>query len=161
MKIQLLIILTPLLLFNIGCNSQQKNSEVQLNRAQQRFEVKKIEVTEQTRGTNRIITFIPGSKITSVNGSESVTVLSAADWGNIVKQAEMIDLPKISTLESPTEGRATDRALASAIIITTSKETFTSSSFDAGIPPKELEGLYKLLVDRNSPKSKLPKRDVR
>ncbi|WP_153398714.1 hypothetical protein [Chryseobacterium vaccae] len=161
MKFGFLIILTPLLLFNVSCNSQQKSSDIQLNTVQKNFDIKKIEVTERTRGTNRITTFIPGSKITSVNGSESVAVLSAADWNAMVKQAEMIDLSKISTLKSPTQGRATDRALASAVIITTSKEIFTSSSFDAGMPPKELEGLYKILVDKSSSKSKPPKRDFR
>lgn len=159
MKFRLLVILTPLLLFDISCDSRQKSAAGQLDTIQRSSDVKKIEVTEQTRGTNRIITFIQGSKITSVNGSESVVTLSSADWNNIIKQIGLIDLTKISTLQSPTEGRATDRALASAIIITTGKETFTSSSFDAGIPPKELEGLYRILIDRTKPK--IPKRDFR
>jgi len=159
MKFRLLVILTLLLLFDISCNSQQKSSVGQLNTVQKSSDIKKIEVTERTRGTNRIITFIPGSKITSVNGSESVATLSSTDWNNIIKQVGLIDLSKISTLQSPTEGRATDRALASAIIITTGKETFRSSSFDAGIPPKELEGLYRILIDRTKPK--IPKRDFR
>ncbi|MFC3159528.1 hypothetical protein [Chryseobacterium arachidis] len=100
---------------------------------------------EQTRGTNRIITFSSGSIITSLNENISKSELSSSDWENMVNQASLIDLLKMSSYNSPTTGRFSDRALSSTIIITSNGNTYESSAFDAGIPPKELDGLYQLL----------------
>ncbi|MCT2561064.1 hypothetical protein [Chryseobacterium herbae] len=123
--------------------------------------MEKIEVTEQTRGTNRIITFTPDSKTTSVNGNVSVDVLSAAAWENIVKQAEVIDLDKIASLKSPSEGRFGDRAFASSILITVDGKTYESSTFDSGVPPKELEPLYRELFKGIKGKQKPSGKEIR
>lgn len=143
------ILLIPLLLSSVNCTSQQKKPDVEKTEtAQKKSTVKKVEIRERTRGTNRIITFIPGSKITSLNGNVTTSVLAASDWKKIVKQAGMIDLSAIASLQAPTNGSATDRALASVITVTTDDGVYKSSSFDSGIPPKELENLYWSLVDR-------------
>lgn len=149
MKIHL-ILLISLGLANITCTSQQKTekNENNLTNFQKTQKIDKIELKEQTRGTNRIITFDSGSIITSLNENITKSELSSADWENIVKQANLIDLSKISTYESPTTGRFSDRALASTIIITSNGSTYQSSTFDAGIPPKELEGLYNVLQSK-------------
>jgi hypothetical protein len=135
------------MLCNVNCTSQQKgNSDaVALNAVQKKSKIEKIEIKEQARGTDRLITFIPNSKTTSLNGNVSVSALSPLDWASIVKQTELIDLDKIASLKSPSEGRFTDRALISSVLITVGGKTYESSSFDAGIPPKELENLYKEL----------------
>ncbi|WP_223607118.1 hypothetical protein [Chryseobacterium sp. OSA05B] len=160
---KLLIVIIPLILSNANCTSQQKRSSdtISSNGVQKKSKIEKIEITEQTRGTNRLISFTPGSKTTSVNGTISVDVLSAAAWESIVKQAELIDLYKIASFKSPSEGRFGDRALASTILITTGGKTYESSTFDSGVPPKELESLYRELFKEIKSKQKFSGKDVR
>jgi len=144
------ILLISLSLLNITCTSQQKTEKNNnnLTNTEKKQKIDKIELKEQTRGTNRIITFNPGLISTSLNENITKSELLSSDWENIVKQVNLIDLSKISTYEAPTTGRYSDSALASTIIITSDGKTYQSSSFDAGIPPKELEGLYQLLQSK-------------
>lgn len=145
-----LISLISLGLINITCISQQKTDKTEnnLTNIQKKQKIDKIELKEQTRGTNRIFTFDQNSIITSLNENVTKSELSSSDWENIVKQASLIDLSKISSYESPTTGRFSDRALSSAIIIISDGKTYESNTFDAGIPPKELEGLYNALQSK-------------
>lgn len=134
----------------INCTSQKKleykNNDLTLKQTKT---IEKIELREQTRGTNRIFTFEPLSSSISLNGNVNKTELSPAAWKSIADQASLIDLSKISMFEAPTTGRYSDSALSSTIIITSAGKTYESSSFDAGIPPKELEGLYQLLKGKS------------
>ncbi|KQT30885.1 hypothetical protein ASG22_19515 [Chryseobacterium sp. Leaf405] len=150
MRKQIITSLIILVSLNLSCTPQQKTEkpENNLNNFQKKHKIDKIELKEQTRGTNRIITFNPGSISTSLNENITKSELLSSDWENIVKQVNLIDLSKISTYKAPTTGRYSDRALASTIIITSDGKTYQSSSFDAGIPPKELEGLYNLLQSK-------------
>lgn len=143
-----LIISTTL---NLNCKTQQKQENINNNSAklQKEQKIEKIELTEQTRGINRIITFTPSSKTVSLNGSHTKAELTSSEWENINKTAGSLDLSKISSYQAPTTGRFSDRALASTIAITSNGTTYTSASFDAGTPPKELEGLYILLQDKS------------
>ncbi|WP_131707626.1 hypothetical protein [Chryseobacterium angstadtii] len=156
MNYKLLIALIPLVLCHMNCTSQQKGSSdaITSNGVQKKTKIQKVEITEQTRGTNRLITFTPGSKTTSVNGNVSVDVLSAAAWESIVKQAEMVNLDKISSLAAPSEGRFGDRAFASTILITADGKVYESSTFDSGVPPKELDSLYRELFKEIKGKQK-------
>lgn len=144
MKSLILPISFIFLLININCNHQSKNESTspKTESSSQQSKIEKIQLTEQTRGSNTIITYTPASKVSSYNGEESNSPMSASEWGKITKQAEAIDLSKISTLQSPTTDRYTDRALIATIIITSNGTTYTSASFDSGKPPKELEELY-------------------
>lgn len=130
--------------FNVSCNSQKstENKSVVLN---QKNAIEKIELTEQTRGTNKTTTFTPTSIIVLLNGNSKTSDLSDSRWKDIIKQATIIDLDKLPSYQSTTTGRFSDKALSSTIIITYKGKTFQSSGFDAGIPPKELEALYQLL----------------
>ena len=130
--------------FNVSCNSQKstENKSVVLN---QKNAIEKIELTEQTRGTNKTTTFTPTSIIVLLNGNSKTSDLSDNRWKDIIKQATIIDLDKLPSYQSTTTGRFSDKALSSTIIITYKGKTFQSSGFDAGIPPKELEALYQLL----------------
>lgn len=150
MKVNTLLLIS-LNLVNITCISQQKTEKSENNSStyQKTNEIDKIELKEQTRGTNRSITFDTGSIITSLNENISKSEISSSEWENIVKQASLIDLSKIASYESPTTGRFSDSALASTIIITSNGKNYQSASFDAGIPPKELEGLYRLLKSKS------------
>ena len=148
------IIQTTLIIFlctTVQCNTQEKIKKTDDHTVitQKKQKISRIELKEQTRGTNRSITFDAGSIITSLNENISKSEISSSEWENIVKQASLIDLSKIASYESPTTGRFSDRALASTIIITSNGKTYQSASFDAGIPPKELEGLYRLLKSKS------------
>ncbi|KQM62022.1 hypothetical protein [Chryseobacterium sp. Leaf201] len=148
------IIQTTLIIFlctTVQCNTQEKIKKTDDHTVitQKKQKISRIELKEQTRGTNRSITFDAGSIITSLNENISKSEISSSEWENIVKQTSLIDLSKIASYESPTTGRFSDRALASTIIITSNGKTYQSASFDAGIPPKELEGLYRLLKSKS------------
>jgi len=138
-------------LLNVKCNSQNNSSGLtgQIKSHKNKSGIQKIELTERTRGTNRIFTFEPASLNISLNGTATQRALSPADWENVTKQAALINVSKISTYTAPTTGRYSDSALASTIIITAAGKTYESSSFDAEIPPKELEGLYQLLKGKS------------
>lgn len=138
-----LILITPLIL-NISCLSK-KNDLLVVNSISTKNEnqiIKKIELTEKTRGTNRIFTFTKNLLSKDINGKKTTSTLSSLQWKNILQITEMIDLQKISTYKSPTTGRYSDAALASTIIITIDDEKYYSSDFDEGKAPKELEALY-------------------
>jgi hypothetical protein len=143
--------ITAIIIFSIaitGSCSSQKNKENDQNKsvtANQSYDIEKIELTEQTRGTDRKITFIPKSITVLLNGNSKVSDLSDSNWKSIAKEASLIDLNKLASYQSSTTGRFSDRALSSTITITYKGKTFRSSGFDAGIPPKELEALYQLL----------------
>jgi len=138
-------------LLNVKCNSQNNYSGLtgQIKSHKNKSGIQKIELTERTRGTNRIFTFEPASLNIYLNGTATQRALSPADWENVTKQAALINVSKISTYTAPTTGRYSDSALASTIIITAAGKTYESSSFDAEIPPKELEGLYQLLKGKS------------
>lgn len=134
-------------LVNIKCTSQNNSTDkINNSKFNKRFgQIEKIQLTERTRGTDRIFTFEPASLTIYLNGTNTREALSTARWEDIIKQTSLVDLSKISTYTAPTTGRYSDSALSSTIIITSAGKTYKSSSFDAGIPPKELEGLYQLL----------------
>lgn len=134
-------------LINIKCIShnnsiKSKNDTITNNKNDQ---IGKIELREFTRGTNRVIIYKKDSLITNFNGINSQSEISKSYWENIIRQVNLLNLSKISTYESSTTKRFSDGALSSIITITLGDKTYRSSSFDAGIPPKELEGLYQLL----------------
>ncbi len=150
MKINVIFLLICCLA-NIKCISQNNSTDtVNNSKINQRFgQIEKIELTERTRGTDRVFTFESASLNISLNGTTTLKELSKANWDEIIKQASLIDLSKISTYTAPTTGRYSDSALSSTIIITSAGKTYESASFDEGIPPKELEGLYLLLKGKS------------
>ncbi|SMO95811.1 hypothetical protein SAMN06265171_11581 [Chryseobacterium rhizoplanae] len=155
MKIQFIIINIIAILSTIGCVNQNKNNinSKNLTKSEKQQKIEKIELTERTRGNNRSIVYTPTLISATLNGDSTQTTMSLSEWENISRQAEALNLSKISDLQSPTTGRYTDRALAATIIITSNGVTYTSATFDAGIPPKELEALYNTL---QKPRQKKP-----
>lgn len=155
MKLQI-ILLVLFSLINCKCISQKKENKENRVTSKNVTQIEKIELREQTRGTNRLITFTKDAVTTYLNGNPSTSQISAADWESISKQAALLDLSKISTYESSTTKRFSDGALASSITVTANGKTFSSTGFDAGIPPKELEGLYNVLKGKSGSITKLP-----
>ncbi|KIC64602.1 hypothetical protein [Chryseobacterium taiwanense] len=136
------IILSFLIILSSSCSVHNNTS--QLNNIK-RKKIDKIELKEQTRGTNRSFTFNSEYLITVLNENTSNSKVSSSDWENIEKQINLIELSKISSFTAPTTGHYSDQALASTIIVTSNGKTYQSVSFDAGNPPKELAHLYKIL----------------
>jgi hypothetical protein len=141
--ILLLILLTSI---SIMCTPQKEPENKTI--AIINDKIQKVELKEQTRGTNRIITFEPDILSISLNDDVEKLDLSKAEWQNISKQISLINLQEISLYESPTQERFSDRALSSSIIIFSNGKTYESKTFDAGKPPTELEGLYLLLKNK-------------
>lgn len=142
MKLKIVLIISA---FMSVCCISQKKTNISEAKSVTIQKIEKFEITERTRGTNRIITFIPDSKIISINGNITTTPLSSDEWKNITESANSIELSKISSFSSPTTDRYSDKALSSTITIFTNGKEYTSSVFDAGKPPKELDTLYKKL----------------
>lgn len=144
------LIITFFILLNMGCNSQKfPDKDENITAVQQKkHDIDKIELREQSRGISRSFTFSPYALSAVVNGETIQSEIPAEDWKNIAEQAKRISLSEISSYNSSTTGRFSDRALSSTIIITSGKQVFESSSFDEKIPPKELEGLYQLLKNK-------------
>ncbi len=113
--------------------------------ADSRTMIQKIELTEKTRGTHRLIIFTENSLTIILNGNKTTLPLSSSNWKYIFQDAEPIALEKISSYKSPTTKRYSDAALTSKIIITVNDKTYNSADFDSGKPPKELEALYTTL----------------
>ncbi|MFP3833938.1 hypothetical protein [Chryseobacterium sp. SIMBA_028] len=148
MKGQLPLILVFSTLLSISCTSQQKteiNKNISTSNVQT-LKIEKIELKEQTRGTRRFVTFTPNSKIVSLNGEVTTFPLSSNEWKKITEQINQIELSKISALQSPTAARFSDGALSATVLITVDGQTYISSSFDSGTPPKELEKLYMVIT---------------
>ena len=131
MKINIIFLLICCLA-NIKCISQNNSTDtINNSKINKRFgQIEKIELTERTRGTDRVFTFESASLNISLNGTNTLKELSKANWEDIIKQASLIDLSKISTYTAPTTGRYSDGALSSSIIITSAGKTYESSSFD-------------------------------
>lgn len=138
-------LITPILIIS-GCDSQQKNNHYKIQQEKQ-LKTERIELTEQTRGTNRIFTFSSKSKTISLNGIVTTSDINPSEWQTLEKEIEDVNLSKISELKSPTTDRYTDKALISRITITSNEGNYQSPDFDAGKPPVELQNLYKKLQE--------------
>ena len=59
---------------------------------------------------------------------------------------QKIDLKSLSSLKDPTQKRFYDGAPIATLSFTNEKDTFTSSEFDGGFPPKEIEAFVNELI---------------
>lgn len=143
MNIQLIIFNILLITSATSCvHKTNSENNTTVTTAVQQQKIEQIQLAERTRGFSKSIVFTPSLKTTNNNEDIVNTKVSPAEWQAVSKLAENLDLSKISDLQSPTTGRHSDRAMAASIIITSNGKEYTSSSFDAGHPPKELEALY-------------------
>lgn len=143
MNIQLILFNILLITSATSCvHKTNSENSTTVTTAVQQQKIEQIQLAERTRGFSKSIVFTPSLKTTNNNEDIVNTKVSPAEWQAVSKLAENLDLSKISDLQSPTTGRHSDRAMAASIIITSNGKEYTSSSFDAGHPPKELEALY-------------------
>jgi heat shock protein HslJ len=90
------------------------------------------------------------SVVTSFNGrgepTRTARATQSSEWTALAASLKEVDLSKISTLESPTNKRATDAAPFGSIIITTKDSTYTSAGFDGKNPHDMLKPLMEEIV---------------
>ncbi|KUJ50432.1 hypothetical protein [Chryseobacterium sp. JAH] len=150
MKILTSVLLSFLTMIFTSCNLPKKNSADPASSVGTKnlaAKIEKIELTEQSRGVNRLYTFTKKEKTTTLNGSSSTLAMPVSEWDKICTEVNLLNLTTIENLESPTTGRFSDAALSSDIVIYIDGKTYHSASFDAGIPNEKLKALYNALKD--------------
>ena len=119
----------------LSCSAQEKNKK----------EVFKISYKAETRGSFIIIHFKDSSLVLKSTSADKSVVLSNAEVINIQNIASKIKLSEIGALIAPSNERYKDAALTGSFIILKNDTSYTSSNFDHGNPPKELQELYNIL----------------
>lgn len=133
----------------VGCNSQIKNDS-NVNKTKSSAEkqtIEKVELTQNTRGTNIRTTFTATTIIQEHNGKTTISAIPSTQWNDILAQAKLLDLKNIGEYKSQSTLRYSDRALAATIRITSGGSVYTSGTFDDGRPPVELEVLYQKMTN--------------
>jgi len=124
------------------CKTQQVNSS----------NITSVTMEARTRGYSEVITASPGGlyaqEITSLIENSSFSKnLDHNESSKLIDLLDKIPLLRVPDLESPSDGRHSDRALYVYMIFTTIDGTVTeSASFDRGNPPPELSALVDWLV---------------
>ena len=82
------------------------------------------------------------------NGTNNQNPVKIADkdWQNITELVSKVNLDGLAELKSPTEKRFYDGAAIANLSITKNDQTYQSSDFDNGFPPKEIEELVKKIT---------------
>lgn len=97
-----------------------------------------------------IVTVTKDSVITTFNGRGTPTraarATQPAEWSALFKSLEGVDLAAISTLEAPTNKRATDAAPFGTLVVTTKDSAYTSATFDGKNPHEMLAPLMNEMV---------------
>jgi hypothetical protein len=140
----------------------QKNSEKQSSKTEilnnqetekQQDQVYTIKYSAMSRGIFKEIT-INNETISvqkSRNSKPEIQPIKEDLWREIVANIEPIDLESLEKLEAPTGKRLYDAAAHATLKISVDGKTYSTSSFDHGFPPKDIEGicgiLYKLIED--------------
>lgn len=68
-------------------------------------------------------------------------------WRELTSKIDSIDLEMIPKLEAPTQKRFSDAAAIANLEISIGDETYKTTSFDHGYPPKEIEEICNSIVE--------------
>ena len=113
-------------------------------------DVVQYEYISSTMMGRTVVTITQDSVVTTFNGrgepTRNARKTEASEWSALFKSLAEVDLNKIATLESPTNGRATDRSPYGTLIITTKDSAYTSASFDGKNPHEMLMPLMNEVV---------------
>ena len=71
---------------------------------------------------------------------------SEADWSNVLQKLNTVDVSKLDQIEAPTKAHQYDGAALATLTIIKDNKTYTSTTFDHGNPPKQLEGIVNQLL---------------
>lgn len=113
-------------------------------------DVVQYEYISSTMMGRTVVTITQDSVVTTFNGrgepTRTARKTETSEWSALFKSLVDVDLNKIATLESPTNGRATDRSPYGTLIITTKDSAYTSASFDGKNPHEMLMPLMNEVV---------------
>lgn len=129
MKILSLLFLT--LFLSKGCEGD----------AQKKIEAAQLIYTANSRGFHQeIIIEKHYANIKNDRKGKAVqTKIADADWKELVKLFQEVNLEKIKDLKSPTEKRFYDGAAIANLKINYEGKSYESQSFDHGFPPSEIK----------------------
>ena len=113
-------------------------------------DVVQYEYISSTMMGRTVVTITQDSVVTTFNGrgepTRNARKTEASEWSALFKSLAEGDLNKMPTVESPTNGRATDRSPYGTLIITTKDSAYTSASFDGKNPHEMLMPLMNEVV---------------
>ena len=103
---------------------------------------------ENTRGFYREIVIREGKifVVTARGAKPAFWELKKEDYKKLLGLYQNIDLKGLSSLKDPTQKRFYDGAPIATLSFTNEKVTYTSSEFDGGFPPKEIEAFVNELI---------------
>ena len=123
-----------------GCSQEVKNDIAKA----------KIVYTANTRGFYQKIT-IQNQEISISRERDSddkgvTSKISEADWNEIVRYFEKIELDSLSSYKDPTQKRVYDGAAIAKLIINYKEKEYQTKNFDHSYPPFEIEKFVNKLV---------------
>ena len=114
----------------------------------QNTDVTEISYIASTRGYYYKAVISP-KKVLIYNNNNETDVkereITPNDWKNLIKYLENIEVASISELQRPSKDSYFDGAASAHITVGTSKKVYTSSPFDQGNPPKEINSFVKAI----------------
>lgn len=138
-------LLLTLSFITLQCSAQKKvdkKNHTALSSAVTKMNIQKIVLEEMTRGSRRMVTITPTSKIVEVNRQVKQVATQTAEWTAILENLSAEKLSRLETFEAPTTKRYYDGAFSADIKITAGDKVYTSQSFDSGTPPNEISEFY-------------------
>ena len=100
--------------------------------------VKSVELSYQTRGTQKQLYIAADSILVTINGKINGYKTTSAQWKSIIKCLEKVKLSDISKLKRPSTKSYYDGALITQLKVITDKKEYESVSFDHDAPPTVL-----------------------
>ena len=122
---------------------------------QEKEPIQEISFSSVTRGGAENIRLTPDSVFIHKTGLmgpvDQKRAISKAEWQLVLGSLAQTTLKEIENLPAPTNQRQRDAAMHSHFSITTSRQTYTSSTFDNHEAPKPLQGLMKAVEQLSGP----------
>jgi type IV secretory pathway TrbD component len=117
-----------------GINSFQKET------------VNSVELSYQTRGTQKNLLITPDRTVVIINGEEVQSFkTTVAQWKKVALALDKVKLNGISTLKRPTYKSLHDGAFITKVKVATFVKEYESSTFDHTAPPIQLVELIKMM----------------
>lgn len=134
---KILFVLLSLIIFDKGCTESKVNQD---NIS--------IEYTALSRGSYKLIA-VNKKTISIINqrGTEPmIKPCSKENWNSLIDALKTVDIENLPNLKAPSEKRLFDGAAIANLTITYNGNTYKSSSFDHGNPPKDIETVVKEIL---------------
>ena len=162
---KILVSIMAVVFFTGSCNSQKQASNLNqktdmVSQSETLVQSEKEELNKKTKNTtftykaysrgyyNYI--FVSKDKIKSSNNPDLKDALTQAveseDWETLISYLDKISLENLDKFEAPSNNRFSDGAAHATLTIVVGLEAFTSTIFDEGKPPKEIESLVNKML---------------